>query len=129
MLSPDINEPIENPHYHTMLRQKLDALELVKAQVKEAGGANKTLLEERQSMLEQDLEEYQKTGRFLVSAEDISVYRQIMADPVIEAGGAKMDLRMALKTPLLQFADKSISMDQFIREAERKWQLIRNENR
>lgn len=128
MLSPSINDEIENPDYQMWHRQRQGEIDRVKAQAEGTHGAEKTMLDEQRLRLEQELAELERTGRLLVSHEDIEVYRKAMENPVIEVGGSMQLLNSSLRTSLLQYADMLIDMEQFISEVDQKWQLILKES-
>lgn len=128
MVSPDLAVPIENPDFSSGRQRRVGEIELLASQIDKASGVQKTELEERMAMLKDNLARYEAEERYQVSLDDIACYRKAVGDPVIEEGSLLLSLQSAMRIPMLQYADGAIGMEQFMREVEAKWKLIRSES-
>lgn len=128
MLSPEANEPVENPLYPQQLQEQQRHIDQVQAALKKAGETERAELKARLDRLQAYLTQIEQQQRYLISEQNLTDYRALAQGAyLLQQNGEQQGLHAARKL-LPQYAEGQISLEQFITEAEARLKLIRTEN-
>ncbi len=131
MMSPECNDPVENPYYEETVKNYQDSLAELKKQLETADADEKRNIEDNIQYLEEALAN-QEEMRWYYSAETIAAYREIgervfprHANVLYSAGS---DTSTQLRSLHERYVQKQISRDQYIKELNQKARMIVLEN-
>lgn len=126
-LCPDQNTALENPNYAEGLKNYQAMVDNARLRLQGAQPEQKQQMESLLASEEKRLQAFERDERYLLTAEDIAAYRQVMQHGFVRLGGWDAQFENALWELRSRYAAGQIHMDQFIREAQNKLELIRQE--
>ena len=125
---PDDNEPMENPGYAKVIENAKAELEKLKEQIKSASPEDIKSLEEMIKGQEENIS-WQEADRYIIHGDAIARYRSIV--PYISVETQNLDFLSSSQeavTLLRRFMEGDLDGQQFVREFDRKLQMMRLES-
>ncbi len=125
---PDDNTPVENPSYSKEMEDIKKSIDDLKAQMKTAGPEALKSLEESLKNQE-DYLAYREKSRFSIPEKLITQYRELV--PYVCSDSEYMNFLASSKeavTLLQRFMQGEMETEQFVKEFDRKLQMMRMEN-
>ncbi len=126
---PDDNTPVEHPWYAREIQEMKKSIDELKEQIKTAGPDELKGLEEILKSQE-DYLAYREKNRFSITQEAITRYRALV--PYVCVDTQNLDFLTSSPEALTlfrRFMQGEMKTDQFVREFDRKLQMMRLENR
>jgi hypothetical protein len=119
------SELIENEYYDRTIQSIQEYMNGQKEEIEKAEGAQKTQLEKEYEQVQKNLEFHEKYGRYLVSAEGLEYYQNIvMTAPLMNTGHPLLTWDGPLTELSGRYFGGQMSMDQLIKEFDQKARLI-----
>lgn len=129
MLYPGDNEPVIDPEFERIHARMLQQKEITNEALKKAEGAEKTELETRLAMMEENIVSYEKFGKYLASENAITAYRKLMEHHyVVTVRNSLLTSQEELIELRYRYFAGQLTLDQFIQESDAKLKLIQLEN-
>ena len=127
-LNPDINAPVETPEYAKMIENAKKQLEDLKAQLNTAKPEEQKMLEDNIKSLEGYIS-WQEANRYTISESTIAKYRSLVPYICVDTQNLDFLTSSPEATTLLQrFLQGEMNSQQFLKEFDRKLQMMRMES-
>lgn len=127
---PEATASIDNPDFEAGRKRLELAVDQLTAQVQQAEAAHKTRLQSRLDRAMTELADYEATARYLITAEELAVFHQLVARSYIRTGLQDTLAQAVWDQQDLpsQYMEGAISLDQMIAQLDDKLRLIYMEN-
>ena len=127
---PEATASIDNPDFEAGRKRLELAVDQLTAQVQQAEAAHQTRLQSRLDRAMKDLADYEATARYLITAEELAVFHQLVARSYIRTGLQDTLAQAVWDQQDLpsQYMEGAISLDQMIAQLDDKLRLILMEN-
>lgn len=128
---PEATASIDNPDYEAGRKRLELAVDQLTAQVQQAEAVDKTRLQSRLDRATKELADYEATARYLITAEELAVFHQLVARSYIRTGLQDTLAQAVWDQQDLpsQYMEGAISLDQMIAQLDDKLRLILMENK
>ncbi len=127
-LSPEANAPVESPEYAKSIERVKKQLDELNEQIKTAKPEDQKMLEENKKGLEEYIS-WQEANRYMISESMIAQYRSLVPYICVDTQNLDFLTSSPEATSLLQrFLQGEMDTQQFVKEYDRKLQMMRMEN-
>jgi len=128
-LNPDMNTPVESPEYAKSIESAKKQLDELNEQLKNAKPEDKKMLEDSKKSQEEYIA-WQESNRYIISESTISNYRSLVPYICVDTQNLDFLTSSPEAISLLQrFLQGEMDTQQFVKEYDRKLQMMRMENK